>query len=174
MYWALIQCYQPTRHLSSCRVIVTTLLSWGTCSWHALLMLMSMISGKSQNVCHSCERMYSYENTTVPWRRERSIIYYGELSLKQTEITANGPMNAEPALGSPAFLAIIPGLASISSVQYRSSASPNPIDGSGPHSLLQGTAVIVITVCSLVPFQSVTWYNILWGHTIKPAQRVPN
>lgn len=42
-----------TKQLSSFRVIVTILLSWGTCSWHTRCILMSMISWKSQKVCHS-------------------------------------------------------------------------------------------------------------------------
>lgn len=41
-----------TKHASSLRVIVTIRLSCGTCSPQILLMLMSVISLKSQKVCH--------------------------------------------------------------------------------------------------------------------------
>ena len=55
---------------------------------------------------------------------ERGVTYYGEsttnpIHMKLTEIQTNGPMDPEPAVGSPAFLAIIPGLAYISSIQFR-------------------------------------------------------
>jgi hypothetical protein len=52
----------------------------------------------------------------------------------QSYLAEDGPMDAEPALGSPAFLA-------------------KPLDGAGPKCViprsLQGTVVIFITVCSL-------------------------
>lgn len=55
-----------------------------------------------------------------PWS-DYSITYYGEstinqIHLKKTQIMPNGIMDAEPTHGNPTFLAIIPGLAFISSI----------------------------------------------------------
>lgn len=50
----------PTKNLSSLRTIVTILLSWVSFSWVILLMLMSVISLKSQKVCHCQEQKGCY------------------------------------------------------------------------------------------------------------------
>jgi hypothetical protein len=68
----------------------------------------------------------------------------------KTEITPNGWM-PRPTLGCPAFLAIIPGLTSISSIQKCFSVSTNPPTWVAKicSTPFQSSLVILITVCSL-------------------------